>query len=146
MERGGRENVCFGDKLLFPGLLMSKFFWAVQQMNALERHVLKIKSIKPKIVLQCSKKQNIYVFHSLRCFDHLLKLIWSIPSPPKYYFNPLILKEIVLVARRTIKTPIFGTADTMCSQYILTHYSTTYNYVHCTLEDLLPSLFSQVIN
>lgn len=74
------------------------------------------------------------------CFDHLLKLIWSTPSPPKYYFNPLILKEIVLVARRTIKTPIFGTADTMCSQYILTHY------VHCTLEDLLPSLFSQVIN
>ena len=145
MSQGGeRERKCvfWRDKLLFPGLLMSKFFFGLcrQQMNALERHVLKIKSIKPKIVLQCSKKQNIYVFHSLRCFDHLLKLIWSIPSPPKYYFNPLILKEIVLVARRTIKTPIFGTADTMCSQYILTHY------VHCTLEDLLPSLFSQVIN
>ena len=146
MEGGReRENVCFGDKLFssLAGLLMSKFFWAVQQMNALDRHVLKIKSIKPKIVLQCNVVKSriyTYVFHSLRCFDHLLKLIWSIPSTQIYYFNPLILKEIVLVARRTIKTPIFGTADTMCSQYILTYY------VHCTLEDLLPSLFSQVIN
>ena len=143
MEGGERKCVFWRQASLFPGLLMSKFFWAVQQMNALDRHVLKIKSIKPKIVLQCNVVKSriyTYVFHSLRCFDHLLKLIWSIPSTQIYYFNPLILKEIVLVARRTIKTPIFGTADTMCSQYILTHY------VHCTLEDLLPSLFSQVIN
>ena len=83
MEGGERKCVFWRQASLFPGLLMSKFFWAVQQMNALERHVLKIKSIKPKIVLQCNVVKSriyTYVFHSLRCFDHLLKLIWSIPS------------------------------------------------------------------
>ena len=114
--------MCFGDKQQRSSsaspLYEQKKIGAVQT-NALET-CFKIKSIKPKTV--CSKR--VKYMCSTTLFRPLLKLIWY--HPTKYYFNPLILKEIVLVARRTIKTPIFGTADTMCSQYILTLYTTTH--------------------